>query len=77
MHLGVALDLDSGRAEHSAYLWVDDADAFADEWLAVGAEVHFPEETEWGHSEGAFWTPTARSFVGRRSPDECLSSPCW
>jgi catechol 2,3-dioxygenase-like lactoylglutathione lyase family enzyme len=57
IHLGVVPDHDSERARHSAYLWVDDADALAHEWLAVGAEVHMPEDTEWGQHEGALVDP--------------------
>ena len=37
----------------TAYLYVDDADALAAEWRAAGAEVHGPEDTEWGQHEGA------------------------
>lgn len=37
----------------TAYLFVDDADALAEEWRRAGAEVHGPEDTEWGQHEGA------------------------
>ena len=57
LHLGAVPDSDSERASHSAYLWVDDSDALAREWLAVGAEVHMPEDTEWGQHEGAVVDP--------------------
>jgi hypothetical protein len=57
IHLGVVPDVESGSAKHSAYLWVDDADALAHEWLAVGADVHMPEDTEWGQHEGALVDP--------------------
>jgi hypothetical protein len=57
LHLGVVLDPNSVVARHSAYLWVDDSDALAQEWLAVGAEVHMPEDTEWGQHEGAVVDP--------------------
>jgi hypothetical protein len=53
IHLGTVPDPNSVVARHSAYLWVDDSDALAQEWLAVGAEVHMPEDTEWGQHEGA------------------------
>lgn len=46
IHLGLSPEADSGSTKHSAYLWVDDADALAHEWKAVGAEVHMPEDTE-------------------------------
>ncbi len=57
IHLGVVPDRGSGSAKHSAYLWVDDSDALAREWLAAGAEVHLPEDTEWGQHEGAVADP--------------------
>ncbi len=57
IHLGVVAADSSPPAKHSAYLWVDDADAFADEWRAAGAEVHGPEDTEWGQHEGALVDP--------------------
>ena len=37
----------------TAYLYVDDADGLAAEWRAAGAEVHGPEDTDWGQHEGA------------------------
>ena len=45
IHLGTVPDPSTEIAKHSAYLWVDDSDALAQEWLAVGAEVHIPEDT--------------------------------
>ena len=57
IHLGIVPDPTPGTARHSAYLWVDDSDALAQEWLAVGAEVHMPEDTEWGQHEGAVVDP--------------------
>jgi uncharacterized glyoxalase superfamily protein PhnB len=53
IHLGTVPDPNSEVARHSAYLWVDDSDALAQDWLAVGAEVHMPEDTAWGQHEGA------------------------
>jgi hypothetical protein len=53
IHLGVVLDIGPTSAKHSAYLWVDDADALAEAWRTVGAEFHAPEDTEWGQHEGA------------------------
>ena len=44
-------------ARHSAYLWVDDSDALAQEWLAVGVEVHMPEDTDWDQHERAKAAP--------------------
>ena len=50
IHVGVpAKDHHPG----SAYLFVDDADQLAAAWRAAGAEVHTPEDTEWGQHEGA------------------------
>lgn len=57
IHLGVVLAPDSNGPKHSAYLWVDDSDALAREWLVAGAEVHLPEDTEWGQHEGAVVDP--------------------
>jgi uncharacterized glyoxalase superfamily protein PhnB len=54
IHLGVpAKDHQPG----SAYLFVDDADEFAAAWRAAGAEVHAPQDTEWGQHEGALVDP--------------------
>lgn len=54
LHLGVP-----SRQHHpgSAYLYVDDADGLAAEWRAAGANVHTPEDTEWGQHEGALEDP--------------------
>ena len=52
IHLGLPGQRDPG-AGSSAYLWVDDADELAREWRAAGAEVHGPEDTEWGQHEAA------------------------
>ena len=57
IHLGVVSDVQRESAQHSAYLWVDDADALAETWRAAGAEVHMPEDTEWGQHEGALVDP--------------------
>jgi predicted enzyme related to lactoylglutathione lyase len=57
IHLGVVPQILPSRAKHSAYLWVDDADALAQTWRASGAEVHMPEDTEWGQHEGALVDP--------------------
>jgi hypothetical protein len=57
IHLGVMPRPDSETVKHSAYLWVDDSDALAEEWRRVGAEVHMPEDTEWGQHEGAMVDP--------------------
>ena len=57
IHLGVVKSLQASLAKHSAYLWVDDADALAEEWSAAGVNVHMPEDTEWGQREGAVVDP--------------------
>ncbi len=57
IHLGTDSHGNGPGTKHSAYLWVDDADALAREWLAAGAEVHMPEDTEWGQHEGAIEDP--------------------
>jgi predicted enzyme related to lactoylglutathione lyase len=53
IHLGVVPEARQPTRPHSAYLWVDDADALARSWSAAGAEVHMPVDTEWGQHEGA------------------------
>jgi catechol 2,3-dioxygenase-like lactoylglutathione lyase family enzyme len=55
---GVEFHLGSIPAGHewtrtTAYLYVDNADQLAAEWRAAGAEVHGPEDTNWGQHEGA------------------------
>jgi catechol 2,3-dioxygenase-like lactoylglutathione lyase family enzyme len=41
----------------SAYLFVEDADALAQSWLAAGGDVRLPEDTEWGQHEGVLIDP--------------------
>lgn len=57
IHLGVVSDNRPPTATHSAYLWVDDADALAQAWRGAGAEVRMPEDTEWHQHEGAHVDP--------------------
>jgi len=57
IHLGVVPGLQPSLAKHSAYLWVDDADALAKEWKAAGVKVNMPEDTKWGQHEGAVVDP--------------------
>jgi hypothetical protein len=48
-----------GRATtpSSAYLFVDDADELGRVWIAAGADVRAPEDTEWGQHEGVVIDP--------------------
>ncbi len=55
LHLGQVPDSD--RNTGSAYVFVDDSDAVAAEWRAAGAEVHGPQDTDWGQHEGALVDP--------------------
>jgi predicted enzyme related to lactoylglutathione lyase len=55
IHLGVVPDDD--RRTSAAYLFVDDADRVAAEWESAGAEVHPPQDTEWGQHEGVLVDP--------------------
>jgi uncharacterized glyoxalase superfamily protein PhnB len=55
LHLGVVPEVDWRTG--SAYLFVDDADELAAEWLRAGVEVHTPEDTEWGQHEGVVEDP--------------------
>jgi catechol 2,3-dioxygenase-like lactoylglutathione lyase family enzyme len=57
IHLGVVPGNRPSGAGHSAYLWVDDADALAREWRTAGLDVNMPEDTEWGQHEGAVVDP--------------------
>ena len=57
IHLGLAPARVDASPKHSAYVWVDDADELAEEWRSAGAEVHGPEDTEWGQHEGALVDP--------------------
>jgi uncharacterized glyoxalase superfamily protein PhnB len=45
------------RRTSSAYLFVDDANDLAAAWRSAGAEVHSPQDTEWGQHEGAVVDP--------------------
>ena len=55
IHPGRVPDQDRHRA--AAYVHVGDADAVATEWRTAGAEVHGPQDTEWGQHEGALVDP--------------------
>lgn len=55
IHLGLARPGLEGTS--AAYLFVDDADRLAALWRTAGAEVHPPEDTEWGQREGALVDP--------------------
>jgi catechol 2,3-dioxygenase-like lactoylglutathione lyase family enzyme len=55
IHLGVVPDAD--RHPSAAYLFVEDADELARQWRAAGAEVHGPQDTEWGQHEAAVVDP--------------------
>lgn len=55
IHLGVVPPGDHRIS--AAYLFVEDSDELARAWRAAGAEVHGPEDTEWGQHEGAMVDP--------------------
>jgi predicted enzyme related to lactoylglutathione lyase len=58
IHLGVEPDLNTRPDRRStAYLFVEDADALAQTWLAAGGDVRLPQNTEWGRHEGALVDP--------------------
>jgi catechol 2,3-dioxygenase-like lactoylglutathione lyase family enzyme len=58
IHLGVESDLDTRTDRRSAaYLFVEDANALAEVWLAAGGDVRLPEDTEWGEHEGVLVDP--------------------
>jgi uncharacterized glyoxalase superfamily protein PhnB len=56
IHLGVTPDA-SRSTPAAAYLFVDDADAWAERWAATGADVRRPVDTEWGQHEGVVIDP--------------------
>ena len=56
IHLGVPGERDR-NTRFNAYVRVDDADELAAEWRTAGAQVHGPEDTEWGQHEGALVDP--------------------
>ena len=41
----------------TAYLYVEDADELAQQWMSAGGVVHPPQDTEWGQREGALIDP--------------------
>jgi uncharacterized glyoxalase superfamily protein PhnB len=55
-HLGT---VPTGRTTSpvTAYLFVDDSDALAPEWLEAGADVRSPEDTPWGKRAGVMIDP--------------------
>jgi predicted enzyme related to lactoylglutathione lyase len=57
LHIGVVPHVDNIGAKHTIYLFVDDADALAEEWSAAGVEVHMPVDTEWRQHEGSVVDP--------------------
>jgi catechol 2,3-dioxygenase-like lactoylglutathione lyase family enzyme len=58
IHLGTEPDLDTRPDRRAtAYLFVGDADALAQAWLAAGGDVRLPQDTEWGQHEGVLIDP--------------------
>ncbi|HEX3622477.1 MAG TPA: VOC family protein [Acidimicrobiales bacterium] len=57
LHLTAVRHLDPRTTTSAVYLWVDDADALAAEWVAAGAQVGAPRDTEWGQHEGTHLDP--------------------
>jgi len=58
IHLGAEPDLGTRPDRRStACLFVQDADALARDWLAAGADVRPPQDTEWGQHEGVLIDP--------------------
>ena len=58
IHLGAEPDLGTRPDRRSsAYLFVQDAGALARTWLAAGADVRLPQDTEWGQHEGVLVDP--------------------
>jgi catechol 2,3-dioxygenase-like lactoylglutathione lyase family enzyme len=59
IHLQAEPDLYDARADcrSTAYLFVEHADELAQTWLAAGADVRLPQDTEWGQHEGVLIDP--------------------
>jgi hypothetical protein len=58
IHLGAEPDLGTRPGRRAAaYLFVEDANALARTWLAAGADVRLPRDTEWGQHEGVLVDP--------------------
>ncbi len=55
--LGFVPPDDARSIRGTAYLWVDDAGALAEEWRRAGADVRPPEDTAWGQHEGVVIDP--------------------
>lgn len=53
VHLGVSPHLNTTAMRGGAYFFVEDADELFRTWQAAGADVHPPEDCEWGQHEGA------------------------
>lgn len=56
LHLGT-VPAGQTTSPATAYLYVDDADALAAEWLEAAADVRSPEDTPWGQREGVMIDP--------------------
>ncbi len=61
IHIGVVPD-NSASTPASAYLFVEDADELAQEWISQGADVRLPEDTEWGQHEGVLIDPDGNTI---------------
>ncbi|HLI01417.1 MAG TPA: VOC family protein [Acidimicrobiales bacterium] len=57
LHVGVVPHVDNTGAKHTIYLFVDDADALAEQWSAAGVEVRMPVDTDWHQHEGSVVDP--------------------
>jgi hypothetical protein len=57
IHLTLVRDLDPATNTSAAYIWVADADALAREWVAAGARVTAPIDTDWRQHEGSHVDP--------------------
>ena len=54
IHLGMS---STNSTPAAAYLFVEDADEFAEMWHSAGAVVRAPVDTEWGKHEGVLVDP--------------------
>lgn len=57
IHLAVVTGIEPLRSNSAAYVFVDDADALAEEWSAVAGTITDPVNTDYGLREGAHTDP--------------------
>src|SRR5206468_3621832 len=78
IHLGAEPDLEKRPDRRStAYLFVEDADALAQVWVAAGGDVRLPQDTEWRQDESRSGEgePERRGDAPRRGDQPAQGRP--